>query len=53
MEYVFSVAVNDGEIEIINAQNLKQAKKKFKELHPHDYKKIECITSNNGYEEML
>jgi hypothetical protein len=52
-DYTFSVNINDGEEEVIRAQNLKEAKKVFAELHPEDVDKIDFITcEEDGYEEI-
>ena len=51
-EYAFSVDVGDGEVAVIEAGNLEEAKKIFAEDHPEDVDKISCITSDDGYEEI-
>lgn len=52
MEYQFGVDVGDGEIAVIEARSLKQAKKLFAQEHPEDVNKITIITSDRGYEEI-
>ena len=55
MNYQFAVretSKHDGEVAVIEAKNLQEAKRKFAEMFPDDVKNIDCITSDNGYEEI-
>jgi len=55
MNYQFGVKAtekHDEEVAVINARNLKEAKKKFAQSFPEDIKNIDCITSDKGYEEI-
>lgn len=54
MEFQFGVRAtdkHDGEVAVIEAKNLKEAKKQFAEMFPEDVHNVEVITSDNGYEE--
>ena len=54
MNYQFGVretAKHDAEVAEIEANSLEEAKKKFAEMFPEDVDNIDCITSDNGYEE--
>jgi len=53
MDYVFGVRAtdkHDGEVAVIKADNLEEAKARFAEDFPEDINNIECITSDRGYE---
>ena len=50
MNFQFYVDVNDGEIAIIEANNLKEAQGIFSELHTDDVDKVCTITNDCGYE---
>ena len=43
---------HDEEVAVIEAKDLKEAKKIFIKTYPEDEKNIEIITSDNGYEEI-
>jgi hypothetical protein len=54
MEYVFGVKEtdkHDREVATIEADSLEEAKKEFAGLFPEDVDNVDCITSDNGYEE--
>ena len=55
MDYQFSVKAtdkHDAEVAVIQADSLEEAKHKFKESFPEDVDNVDCITSDNGYEEI-
>jgi len=55
MNYQFSVKAtkkHDGEVAVIKARNLKDAKKEFAKCFPEDIKNVDNITSDRGYEEI-
>ena len=55
MNYQFSVKAtkkHDGEVAVIEARNLKEAKKQFAKCFPEDINNIDCITSDRGYEQI-
>ena len=55
MDYQFSIKAtdkHDEEIAVIKANSLKKAKEEFAKSFPADINNIDCITSDNGYEEI-